>query len=503
MNVAGKSLQDIYDAGSRRLSELEKSQKKQLGETADGHLDERKQAEPDSLKQLQERSGELEQEVRSYLTHGLERVGKVVESEATQTTKFNQCLVDGLDLLAKKFFESISQLRDAAENQLADLSSDHEQMYEASFHAADSLLTHEGTQLVDECRNEGCQTHGDLLGCVDESWQSILEQEDEVVADVLANFDSNAEQLNNKLQACQSKVDGDLSAKLSKLELRLMQATEAIRGVVDGTVEAADRHAFDSDVKLKERFSSLLYETTTSFEESSHRAVTEVANLHESSMADLTMRSQELSREMDGVVAGIAGGAADKLDKLCENGSILMSNYTNELNERRQSSETFQGELEKERADMVAEIWKELGEVKAGFETKLAAMAKTTLEKMRVVCEESEKAILKAQNACASESKQYAADKQKAIEQAATEFLARVNSTRDFALDAISKASGAGGDDWKSSEDIGSSASESSEEPESGEDEGNSGSTSATSPSESRRRRRAGKQSDKRGEGKK
>jgi hypothetical protein len=516
MNVAGKSLQDIYDAGSKRLSELEEAQKKQMGESADTHLDGRKEAEPQAVKQLQERSADLEQEISGYLAQGLDRVIKSVGAETIQTEKFIQRLVDGLDLLSKKFVESIAQLRDAAETQLTDLSSDHEHLYNSACVAASSRLKHQGTQLVDECRNEGSQTHSDLLTCVDQAWQSILTREDEVVAEVLSNFEGHAGHLSNKLQDCQKTVEGDVSAKLSKLELRAMEATEAVRSAVDRSIEKADKHAFDADVKLKERFSSLLYETTSSIEDSSQRVVTDLAQLHESSMADLTMRSQELSREMDSLVADIAGGAENKRKQMRDKGSHLISDYTNELNDRRSSTETFRSSLERERLGMIGEIWSELGQVKEGFEGKLAALAKGTLEKMRAICEESESAIGHAQSACASESKQYAAEKQKAIEQLCSEFVARVNSTRDHALDAISKASGSGAEETKESDAEDSKEAPQSDAPQSeapqseasqpeasAEGGGAEDEDSASNASgETRKRRRPGRQSDKRGEGK-
>src|SRR5258708_3668083 len=129
MNVAGKSLQDIYDAGSKRLEELEKGQKSQLDETTNGHLGERQKSEPETLKQLEERANELQDEIRAYLSHGLERVEKVVDAESQHTTLYIQRLVDGLSLLAKKFSESISQLRETAESQLSDQCSDNEEIF--------------------------------------------------------------------------------------------------------------------------------------------------------------------------------------------------------------------------------------------------------------------------------------------------------------------------------------------------------------------------------------
>ena len=66
----------------------------------------------------------------------------LAESQHTET--YIQRLVDGLALLAKKFNESISQLRETAENQLNDLSRDNEQLLKSASEATHSQINHQG-----------------------------------------------------------------------------------------------------------------------------------------------------------------------------------------------------------------------------------------------------------------------------------------------------------------------------------------------------------------------
>jgi hypothetical protein len=447
MNVAGKSLQDIYDAGSKRLEQLENSQRGQLNEATDAHLEERTKSEPEALKQLETKSEDLEKEINGYLAHGLERIEKAVTGESEHTKVYIQRLVDALDLLAKRFAESITELREAADGQLSDLASDNQQLYKSASQAACSQTSHQGAMAVDGCRNEGTEAHADIVGKVDKTSSDFLEAEDDVVAELLSSYDTNADQLSTKFSDCSTRIAQHLKEKVSDVDSRAEQASESIKNTIERLMETSDRFAFDSDVKLKERFGSLLQESTNSVDQTAAKSIDDLVRLHESSIADLSMKSQELSRDMDNVVETVTRNASSTSADLQKKGKTLIGSYTDELNGRLESGRIFQGELEKERAEMVAEIWKELGEVRTKFEDKLANLATNTLEKMKNICDEAEQAIVTAQHGCISDSQRHANDRQSSIEKSASEFLQRVTQTRDSALQGILKAAGAGGDE--------------------------------------------------------
>jgi ElaB/YqjD/DUF883 family membrane-anchored ribosome-binding protein len=411
-------------------------------------------------------------------------------------------LADGLELLSKRFSESIGQLRESSEHHLNDLSAEHEQLFKSSAQAAASHANNEGAIAVNDCRSESTEAHSGTSARLNESWNLILETDDEAVSELISAYDTNSEQIGQRFDETKKRLEELVAEKLSKLELRSIQANQGIRDCVDKLIESADRHAFDSDVKLKERFSSLLYEMSTSFDDSASRSVADLVALHESSMADLVMKTEELSREMDSLAESVTGAAKAKSDDLREKGNSLVSTCTEELDSRREASKVFQKQIEDERSQLVSEIWKELTEVRARFEERLSKLAQSTLEKMRNICVEAENAMLSAQENCAAESKKHASEKQESIESATREFVKKIESTRDTALDAIAKAAGA------SSEELASAAAvEIGEQAAPEDDEEMTLDTTVEElknekGSEARRRKKSGKESTKRGEGK-
>jgi hypothetical protein len=442
MNVAGKSLQDIYDAGAKRLEELESGQQSSLNDATETHLEERNRIEPESLKRLEERTEELEGEIKSYLDRGLERVEKAVATEGQASERYIGRLVESLVLLSKKFSESIGQLRESAESELSDLAGDSHNQYKRHGEMVNAQLREESTTALDSARTTGTHAEAAVSDTLEMHWNLVYQAETEAIQEVSGAFNENLDRLNAKALDTRRSLEEIVDHKLLTLEGRLSQSSDNIRSTVDTVTEQAERHAFDADVHLKEKFSSLLYEMSTSFDDSAARAASDIGGLHEASMADLTMKSQELSREMDSLKEDVTGAAGSKCETLKGKGTSLVDSFTDELNTRLESSNVFLKEIEGERAELVNEIWQELTEVKSKFEEKMAQLAQSTLDKMQAICDEAETAVSNAQQNCLTESRNHAQSKREGIEQETQGFLDRVNSTRQAALDAIAKAAG-------------------------------------------------------------
>jgi len=443
MNVSGKSLQDIYDAGAKRLEELETAQSSSMNDTAEAHLDERSRVEPESLKRLEERTEELESEIRAYLDRGLERVERAVVSEGQESERHISRLVESLVLLSKKFSESISRLRESAESELSDLASDSHHLYKSNSESANNQLRDESSAGIDASHQVGSQSESSVEESVDQHWDIVYDTELDAIKDVSDVLEKGLDRLNSKSIETKRGLEEIVDQKLLRLEGQMSQSSDNLRSMVDTVTEQAERHAFDADVRLKEKFSSLLYEMSTSFDDSATRVASDIAGLHEASMADLKMKSQELSREMDSLAEDVTNGASTKSGTLQEKGTSLLRSFTDELEKRLEASNVFLKEIEGERAAQVSEIWNELTEVKTKFEEKLSQLAQSTLDKMQSICDEAEKAVFTAQQNCLTDSKNHAQTRKETIEKETNDFLGRINSTRQSALDAIAKAAGA------------------------------------------------------------
>ena len=81
MTASGKSLKDIYDAGTEKLLDLEKQCGAQLKDSAQDLSQSRQNNEQGATQRVETRTLELEQELRSFMAASVERLQKVLDAE--------------------------------------------------------------------------------------------------------------------------------------------------------------------------------------------------------------------------------------------------------------------------------------------------------------------------------------------------------------------------------------------------------------------------------------
>ncbi len=445
MNVSGKSLQDIYDAGSARLEDLEKSQKSSLSATCDAHFEEKSSSEPESLKDLEESSQQLEAEIRSCLSQGLERVEKTVRLEIEDNQQYIGRLVESLGLLAKKFSESIKQLKDSTEFGIKDLSFDCEEQFRRHNERVKSDLHKQGLFALEQLKTEGMSSVQGVSEKVEESLQQEEEQENEIKNRLFSAFVSYIGSVKTSLSDSLSRLTDVFSEKGAQTAARAGYLEQEANEYADRLLESAESHAADSQTRLKEAFLGLLQQCNLDSEQSASEVISQLRSQHDAGMAELNDRTRQLHRDMDELSESVSQAVAFRDQEIRSQAESAMGSFGAELRERVESGENFRRELEEERAKVVEGIWDELSAVQSRFEEKMAALARSTLEQLQNICSEAETAISSAQELCVSESRSNASSRQDVIEAAARDFLDCVSQRRASALDGIAAAAGAGG----------------------------------------------------------
>src|SRR5579885_2646520 len=115
MSSAGKKLQDIFDAGSSRLSELEQTQLSVLTEKASEHQAEVENFHDSSTEQTEQRADELQNSITDHMTKSVQRIQKSIEAETQETDKHLKLLLEKVANLGQKLQDSINELRESHE----------------------------------------------------------------------------------------------------------------------------------------------------------------------------------------------------------------------------------------------------------------------------------------------------------------------------------------------------------------------------------------------------
>jgi hypothetical protein len=348
-------------------------------------------------------------------------------------------------LLTKKFSESVSHLKVSSGHRLADVSKDATDQHDAEANDVHTNLLRHGLSAAQQIKDTGNVAVDESQKAVEENLHTLVEDENEAKNKLFGSYFTHLSSVKTSVTYAEERIVENLSTCTKGFANFSREGQTEIKQVLERLLRGATEKTNDAEEHLQHSFKQSLDDSNGSFDYASVRAASDLESLHESSMADLSMKTQDLSRDMDSLAESIISHLSDREQDLRKSGTVHMTAFTDELTRRIRSGETFRQELDDERGRLVQEIWNELEDVQTKFGEKLNALATKTLEELKSICAEAETAITTAQEGAASEFKTISGERIASIEALATVFIDRVNARKQMALDIILKAGTGGG----------------------------------------------------------
>jgi thioesterase domain-containing protein len=120
MTFAGKKLQDIYDSGSTRLSELEENSQSKLATKSEAHISERKESEQQSKMEVAAKAASVEEEIKKQAKETAERIKQVADTEKAATQAHLNTMIERLSSFTSELKRAIEDLKTSYETGLED-----------------------------------------------------------------------------------------------------------------------------------------------------------------------------------------------------------------------------------------------------------------------------------------------------------------------------------------------------------------------------------------------
>src|SRR5215471_13548686 len=140
MSVAKNKLQDIYDAGSAKLDELDRSQRDNFKETSDTNATKVSTLQTSANDQLKQRLAEVKTDINSSLERSIQKIQKVIDHDKQEIERHLKEQHNSVSALAQMLTESISEMRQAHEARLSMLREDTTDQYEREFNNSSADL---------------------------------------------------------------------------------------------------------------------------------------------------------------------------------------------------------------------------------------------------------------------------------------------------------------------------------------------------------------------------
>jgi hypothetical protein len=442
MSGSGRSLQDIYDAGSKRLDELEQAQRTQLETAGSKSVEALGNIESSVMQRMEKSLQDLDNEVREYLDKALEGINSAVNSEVEENRKFLERIQESLKLSASSLSQDVQQLKDSlqarinssSENNLL-LQKRHQEQSLGALKADGALFA---AQLKEKSQESVRRFESDNSGVV----MNVLDKNINLPSEFFAEFSKNISEVNAKLNQCLELLSTrgkqiciEISNDTTEIQASLDTSLQHIQGMMDQSFQEADAtlrsQCEQSLAAALQHQESLAQGLAKELQESPQLSSKGVAE----KLTALSSDTEKLLEQVKQLIGDAEIGVRSNANKLTED-------FEQNLQERMEGAREHHKVVAEARAQLMERIAGDLREIESGFQARLTELAQNCLGKLSTICVDAELAIVSAHDSCAAEFKNVSSSHQKSIEEKTEALVHEIERLSVQAIQAIKAAAG-------------------------------------------------------------
>jgi hypothetical protein len=445
MTAPGKSLKDLYDAGSNSLLQLEKDVSGRLKEKADSQTESGKSNENDLTGKLENRGSDLENELRTFMASSIERLQKVMADEIKDTDDHLETVKFDLTKLADKLKNTIVELRRSYEENVDNLRLGLSDRYEGNVEAATTEMERQDFTSSKHVRAHGTFVMNSLQQRLDHSLWESRGEEKQYNSALFKAFMQKANSIDTHFSTLMQKLSTDFQGHFKVVEHQSTQADPQLGKAAQDLTADIDEHAKLIENDVNQVYKKVVEEHSKKLDNNLSTVAQDLSSVHDATTERLSEQTKQLSA---GLVTA-SGEARDALSTKCtdlrEKVDEMLQSFTTRLEDKLQNTHNLRETLELEKQSIFEEIHKELTDIREGFEKRLAQLMKEGLERVTAVTDDAENEISDKFQRADQEIRREGLAAKTEIEQAISEFVTLLSEQRKNALEQIAKAAGAAG----------------------------------------------------------
>lgn len=442
MSGQGKSLQDIYDAGSRKLDEFEQTERSKLETNALAAVEELGKVETSIMDRMERSVGELDAEIRSYLDKAVENIKTAVSSEVEENRKFLERLQEALKLSCKSLSEDVKQLRESMMQRFDSTADHYMTLQKRELEKGISLLKTEGSASAAKLKEQSqsgltafsSRRAGNVL--------QILDKNIKVPSEFFAEFSRHAVSIDKRINDCLQLLSSRSKEISQDLNSGGMEMQRSLDQVVLQLVAEMEDVAKKSDAQLRKHCEDALSQALMYQEQISTKLSKELQDSYQSSGSGIAEKMTALSRDTDKLLEQVKQLLTDVDNGVRQNCTELGASFETSLNERLAGARDHNKLVSDERNQLMISIAGDLKEIESNFESRLNELAQKCQARLSAVCVDAEVAITSAHDACAAEFKSLSSQQQKTIEEKTQQLLDEIETKCNQAIHTIKIAAG-------------------------------------------------------------
>jgi hypothetical protein len=442
MTFAGKKLQDIYDSGADRLSDLEGQALNKLKRFKDDHAEKLKSDVEGCVGRVKGTASELTTELGTYIDGGLQRLRNVIDSETRETNAHTQHLVAELTNLSDKLNASIAALKKAYKDNVEFIKGSSSDRF---------VSTVERAKLEFEKHDYGSSRHLKAHGTfVANSLQQKLDHvlwesrgdEKQVTGSLFKSYMQKANAIDSHFSALMQKLSSEFQSQYKDLEGAAKRSESSVESEAKTILQRVDDHAGKVEHEISEHFKKVSEQHRQKLDNDLSTVADDLSRIHDTTTEKLGDSTEQLSESLLGASAQAQEALKVRCDDLKQKINTSTADFAKRMAERLRTSTDLKASLEGDRDDIVSGIRVELSQIQDAFEKKVISMIAQATERVKKIAGEAEGDIKDAQKNCDDQLAAEAKTARSEIDKEVEKFLELLGQHRSSALDQIIKAAG-------------------------------------------------------------
>lgn len=439
MSVAGKKLQDIYDAGAKRLAEMDRSQRSLMGKSVDASLESSKSLGDESTNQLQQRSKECESDVQATLTKTMQQIQQVIDAESLETENRLAVLKDNISALSKKLHDSILEMKQQHDARLNVVSEDVANLCEREFDNASAELHIQDYSSAKTLKVQNTFLLNTFQQKLDHGLLETRGEERQITVRISKSFLQSVNTIDTHTSAWTEKLSQSFDTHSKALEEQFTSGDGDLENLIGELVSDVDKQAVELQQKIHEHFEHVSFELKDKSSGKLDDLMSELKSAQKHSSEDLAKLLKELTGELESACEVSYQRLRQTAIDLKGRVNTAIDSVEDECGKRREISLGLKRDLEEKARVLIDGVKKELAELHSSFEQRLKKLIAKSAQDLNNICAEAEGAISTAQSDCEGQFKTLSDRAKDQIQTKLSDLLLRIKRQQDLALEEVVK----------------------------------------------------------------
>lgn len=440
MTFAGKKFKSLFDGGQERLKEIESTVSENLKKTAGEHSSTRKNGDSSSVSLIENKSKELETDLKSFMEKSIERLQKTMEVEVKETEEHLNAVKLDLGNLSDKLKHSIADLKRTYDDHVHHIRTTLADQYEGAIENTSVELEKQDHATGKHLRAHGTFVMNSLQQKLDHSLWESRGEEKQYNSSLFKTFMQKANTIDTHFSHLMQRLSDDFQNHYKALEITTSETELDLNQQSHALLTQVGQHSSELEMEIQEFFKSTMEGHRKTLDESLTNIAQDLSSVHDST----TKRLSEQTREMTASLLTASGDARTNLGTKCaglrEQVDERLQSFLSRCTDKVSTSAILKDALENEKKVIYQNVRADLAEIRAGFEKRMTALMTDAVKRVHSITEEAERDITAVQHVCQNQLRVDSVNNKNEIDAAISNFLVLLSNQKNLALEEISKS---------------------------------------------------------------